>query len=181
MILKIGRGKRPLKTVSLGPNLKLPKTCQTLFYNHIRVVLCKKPLQKTPNIRKMRPFWKSAKLAMRQRLYIAFAIEMLNLGPRVVLCKNPLQKYLIFEKWDHFENRQSWPWGKGCSLCKMVSLGPNLKLQKRCEKRFYDHIRVVLCKRNRSKNTYCLKSETTLKISKIGHEAKAIAFAKCSL
>ena len=31
-------------------NLKMPKRCQKRFYDNIRVVLCKKPLLKTPNI-----------------------------------------------------------------------------------------------------------------------------------
>ena len=34
---------------------------------------------------------------------------------------------------------QNWPQSKGYSLCKMVSLVP-----KRCGKRLYDYIRVVL-------------------------------------
>ena len=38
--------------VSLGQNLKMPKTCQKLFYKKIRVVLCNKPFEKTPNIQK---------------------------------------------------------------------------------------------------------------------------------
>ena len=36
--------------------IKLPKTCEKRFYKHIKVVLCKKQLQKTDNIRKMRAF-----------------------------------------------------------------------------------------------------------------------------
>ena len=32
--------------VSLGQKLKMPKTCEKLFHNNIRVVLCKKPLEK---------------------------------------------------------------------------------------------------------------------------------------
>ena len=46
--------------VSLGQKLKSPKKSKKLFYEHIRVVLCKKPLIKTPNIREMRAFLKSA-------------------------------------------------------------------------------------------------------------------------
>ena len=57
--------------------------------------------------------------------------------------KNGSRKQLIFEKWYHFENWQKCPSSKGYSLCKMVSLGQKLKMPKRCEKRFYDHIRVV--------------------------------------
>ena len=44
------------KMVSLGQKLKIPKTCEKAFHKNIRVVLCKKPVEKTPNIREMRPF-----------------------------------------------------------------------------------------------------------------------------
>ena len=43
---------------SLGQKLKWPKRCEKHIYNHTRVVLCKKPLEKTPNIREMRRFLK---------------------------------------------------------------------------------------------------------------------------
>ena len=40
--------------------LKFQKTCQNPFCKSFTVVLCKKPIEKTLNIRKMREFWKSA-------------------------------------------------------------------------------------------------------------------------
>ena len=48
------------KMVNLGQKLKWPKTCEKRFYKHVSVVLCKKPLEKTPNIREMIRFSKSA-------------------------------------------------------------------------------------------------------------------------
>ena len=54
------KGCSLFKMVSLGQKLKCPKTCKKNTYKHTRVVLWKKPLQKTPNIREMRRFWKSA-------------------------------------------------------------------------------------------------------------------------
>ena len=54
--------------VSLGQKLKMPKTCDKRLYKHIRLVLCKKRLQKAANIWEMRPFWKLAKMATMQRL-----------------------------------------------------------------------------------------------------------------
>jgi len=39
------------KMVSLGQKLKMPKTSKTPFYKNSTVVLCKKQLEKTPNIR----------------------------------------------------------------------------------------------------------------------------------
>ena len=58
-ILKIGplcKGYRLCKMVSLGENFKWPKMREKRFYKDARFVLCKKPLEKTPNIREMRPF-----------------------------------------------------------------------------------------------------------------------------
>ena len=46
----------PCKMVSLRQKLKMPKACEKPFYKNIRVVLCKKPLEKTPNISEMRQF-----------------------------------------------------------------------------------------------------------------------------
>ena len=63
-ILKIGhhacRGYSPSKILTLARKLKFQKTCQNPFYKSFRVVLCKKTLQKTLNIREMRAFLKSA-------------------------------------------------------------------------------------------------------------------------
>ena len=46
------------KMVSLGQKLKFRKTREKRFFNHIRLVLCKTPLENTPNIREMRRFLK---------------------------------------------------------------------------------------------------------------------------
>ena len=56
------------KVVSLGQKLKMPKTCDKRLYKHIRLVSCKRPLQKAANIWEMRPFWKLAKMATMQKL-----------------------------------------------------------------------------------------------------------------
>ena len=52
------KGYSPCKIHSLGQKMKVPKTCGRRFYKHITVVLCKKRLEKTANIRKMRAIWK---------------------------------------------------------------------------------------------------------------------------
>ena len=49
-------GYSPCKMVSLAQKLKMPKTCKKRLYDYIKVVVCKKPLQKTTNIRKMTAF-----------------------------------------------------------------------------------------------------------------------------
>ena len=55
-ILKIGHCKGKMQNPHFAQKLKFQKTCQNPFYKSFTVVLCKKPLQKTPNIREMRPF-----------------------------------------------------------------------------------------------------------------------------
>ena len=59
-ILKIGhhacKGYSPCKILTLAQKLKFQKTCQNPFYKSFTVVLGKKPLQKTLNIREMREF-----------------------------------------------------------------------------------------------------------------------------
>ena len=152
--------------VSLGPKLKTPKTCDKRLYQHIRLVLCKKRLQKAANIWEMRPFWKMAKMATMQRLLplqsgqfrskIKIAKKM---GKEAVEAhyscfmqkKKGSKKQLIFEKWHHFENWQKWPQCKSYSLCKMVGLGQKLKMPETCDKRLYKHIRLVLCKKRLQK------------------------------
>ena len=150
------KGYRLCKMVSLGESFKWPKTREKRFYKDARVLLCKKPLEKTPNIREMRPF-KIQHLAKA----IDFAkwsawVKNSNGEKRVkkdststleLFCaKSRWKKHHIFEKWDNFENRPSW---KGYRVCKMVSWAQKFKWPKTCEKRFYKHVRVVLWEKNR--------------------------------
>ena len=61
-----------------------------------------------------------------------------------LLCaKNRLREHKILGKRDHFEYRPSC---KGYSLCKTVSLGQKLKFKTTCKKRFFNHVRLVVCK-----------------------------------
>ena len=59
-ILKIGhhacKGYSPCKILTLAQKLKFQKTCQNPFYKSFTVVVCKKLLQKTLNIREKRAF-----------------------------------------------------------------------------------------------------------------------------
>ena len=73
---------RTCKILSLGQKIKLPKTREKHLYKHNRVVLCKKRLQKTANIRKMRAFWKWPKMATMQR-----PCKILSLGQKIKLAK----------------------------------------------------------------------------------------------
>ena len=50
------KGYSPCKILILAQKLKFQKKCQNPFYKSFPVVLCKKPLQKTLNVREMRAF-----------------------------------------------------------------------------------------------------------------------------
>jgi len=121
------------------------------LYKSFRGVLRKKPVEKTPNIREMRPFWK---LAIMQRLqpmqnpYFGSKIKIRKNMSKTILqiiytrCvrKNPSKKHEIFEKWEYFENRPSC---KGYSPYTILTLSQKLKFQKTCQNPF----RAVLCKK----------------------------------
>ena len=76
------KGYSPCKILTLAQKLKFQKTCQTPFYKSFRVVLCKKPLRKTPNIREMRAFWKSV---IMQRLQ---PMQNPHFGSKIKIPKN---------------------------------------------------------------------------------------------
>ena len=62
------KGYNLFKIITLVQKIKLPKTYQKWVYKHIILILCEKPLEKTPNIREMRPFSLLAKMASMRRL-----------------------------------------------------------------------------------------------------------------
>ena len=76
------KGYSPCKILTLAQKLKLQETCQNPLYKSFRVVLCKKPLQKTRNIPEMRAFWKSA---IMQRLK---PMENRHFGSKIKIPKN---------------------------------------------------------------------------------------------
>ena len=175
------KGYRLCKMVSLGQNFKWPKKFEKRFYKHVRVLLCKKHqiLEKWDHFENP-PSCKGYTLCKMVSLGQNFKSPKMcekrfYKHVRVVLCKKPLEKHQIFEKWDQFQNR---PPCKGYRLSKMVSLGEKLKWLKTCQKRFYKHVRVVLCKKTAAKNTKYSRNETILKI---GHLAKAIDLPKWSV
>ena len=59
-ILKIDhhacKGYSPCKILTLAQKFKFQKTCQNPFFKSFRIVLCKKPLEKTLNIREVTAF-----------------------------------------------------------------------------------------------------------------------------
>ena len=72
------KGYSLCKMVGLGQKLKMPKPCDRRIYKHIRLVLCKKRLQKAAKIWEMRPFWKLAKMATMQRQSGQFGSKIKN-------------------------------------------------------------------------------------------------------
>ena len=80
------------KMVTLGQKLKMQKNMLNTFLQDIAVVLCKKRLEKTANIRKMRPFWKFRKISTKQRLYSLG--KMVTLGQKLKMQKNMLNTFL---------------------------------------------------------------------------------------
>ena len=60
--------QRLCKIVTLGQKLKMHNNMLKTFLQHIAVVLCKKRLEKTAHILKMRAFSKLSKMATKKRL-----------------------------------------------------------------------------------------------------------------
>ena len=86
----------------------------------------------------------------------------------LLYARNCSKKHQIFEKREHFQNSQNWPRGKGYSrLSKIAIFGQNLKMPKTCEKRFYNHIRVVVCKKPLEKTSNIPKIRAFLKYPKL--------------
>ena len=167
------------KMVSLGQKIKLPKTCEKLFYKHITDVLCKKRLQKTINIREMRRFWKLEK----SRQCKGYSLwKMVNLGQKIklpktceklfykhitnVLCKKRLQKTINIREMRRFWKLEKWLQCKDYSLWKIVSLGQKIKLPKTCGKLFYKHIKDVLCKKRLQKTINIREMRRFFKLEK---------------
>ena len=149
------KGYRLSKMVSLGQNFKWPKTCEKRFYKQVRIVLLEKTAAKNTKYSSNETILKIGHLA-KAIDFAKWSVWVKNSNGQkpaknvftstweLFWGKNPWKKHKIFEKWDHFENRPLW---KGYRLWKMVRLAKKLKWQKTCEKRFYKHVRVVLCKK----------------------------------
>ena len=84
------------KMVSLGQKLKMPKTCKKPFETNIGVVLCKKPLAKTPNIREMRRFLKSAILQRLESMPRVYLLQNGHFGSKIKNTKI-MQKTILQE------------------------------------------------------------------------------------
>ena len=89
--------------------------------------------------------WKKEKVKKKKAKYVCTNTLELFHG------KNGFKKQLILEKWEHFENSQKWTQCKDYSPCKILTFAQKLKMQKRREKRFHDHIGFVVCTKRQRK------------------------------
>ena len=159
------KGYSPCKILTLGQKIKLPKICKKSFFtNTFKLFYAKSGSKKQLIFKKWEHFENGQKWPQCKGYS---PCKILTLGHKInlpkickkrfykhiknVLWKNGSKKQLIFEKWEHFENGQKWPQCKGYSPCKILTLGHKIKLPKICEKRFYKHIQVVLCKKRLKK------------------------------
>ena len=143
---------------------------QKPLFNNSKLILCKKRLEKAPNIgeKKILKIDHIAKAKANAKA-IAFpkwsvwvksykcqkhAKNHSTKTPELFCAKNGSKKHPILKKRDNFENQPSckgYSPCKGYSLCKMVSLVQKLKMLKTCEKPFYKNSTLVLCKKRLEK------------------------------
>ena len=83
---------RLCKIVTLAQKLKMHENVLKTFLQHIAVLIWKKRLQKTGNIRKMRAFWKLAKNG-HQAKAIDFS-KIVTLAQKLKMHKNMLKTFL---------------------------------------------------------------------------------------
>ena len=88
------KGYRLCKIVTLGQKLKMHKNMLKTFLQLIAVVLCKKRLQKTANIRKMIAFWKLPKMATKQNACSLWLWKIVTLGQKLKMHNNMLETFL---------------------------------------------------------------------------------------
>ena len=110
--------------VTLGQELKMQKHMLKTFLQDIAVVLCRKRLQKTSNIRKMRPF------------------ENWQKWP-------PSKGYITFAKWSLWVKN----WAVVLCIKRLQKTAQKLKMQKTKNmlQTFLQDIAVVLCKKRLQK------------------------------
>ena len=167
------------KMVSFRQKIKLPKTCGKRLYKHITVVLCKKRMEETTNIRKMRRFWKLEKwpLCKGYSLWKMVSFQQkIKLPERcgkhlykhitVVLCRKRMEETANNRKMRRFLKGGKMATMQSYSLCKMVRFRQKIKLPKTCGKRLYKHITVVLWKKRMEETTNIRKMRRFWKLEK---------------
>ena len=173
---------RLCKILTLGQKLKFQKTCQNPFYKSFRVVLCKKPLQKTLNIREMRAFWN------RPSCKGYSPCKILTLGQKLKIAKNMSKSILqiIYSCFVQKTAPKNTKYSRNESILKIghhakaiamqnPDFGSKIKIPKDMSKSILQIIYSCFVQKTAPKNTKYSRNESILKI---GHHAKAIAHAK---
>ena len=97
-----------------------------------------------------------------------------------VLCKKQLQKTINIPEMRRFWKLEKWAQCKGCSLCKMVSLGQKIKLPKTCKNLSTSTLQTFYAK-NSSKKQLIFEKWDDFENWKNRDNAKVIAFEKWSI
>ena len=177
------KGYRLCKILTLGQKLKMHKNMLKTFLQHIAVVLCKKPLEKTQLIfQKWHHFqncqkWSSSKgyspckiLTLGQKLKFHKNMSKIHSTTSLQNCcvqKNRSEKHANVREMTPFSKCQKWPPSKGYRLCKILTLGQKLKMHKNMLKPFLQHIAVVLCKKRLQKTANIRKMRAFWKLPKM--------------
>ena len=181
-IFKIGHHAKAIahaKSSRWVKKLKFQKTCQNPFYKSFTVVLCKKPLEKTPNIREMRLCCKSA---ITQRLQ---PIQNPHFGSKIKIPKNMSKSILQIIQSCSVQKtaRKNTKYSRNETILK-IGHHAKARAHGKCSvwvknKNSKKHVKIhstnhleLFCAKNCSKNTKQSRNESILKI---GHHAKAIA------
>ena len=102
------------------------KTCEKQLQNHIRVVPCKKQIQKTPSIRKLTTFPKWAKLATMQRLQ---PLQNRHFASKIKIVKNMRKTTLEPHRSCSVQKTapKNTQYSKNDNISKMAKLGHHVK------------------------------------------------------
>ena len=158
---------QPLQNHHFGSKKKIAKKVpRTTLKSDYSCSMQKTALKKINN-RKMRQFEKFTKMGNMQRLQ---RLQNHHFGSKVKISKKVPKKTPKFDyscsmqktalKNNQYSENEAflklhkkWPTCKGYSPCKIITLGPKLKLQKKCQNRPLSPVTVVLCKKRLYKKT----------------------------
>ena len=137
------KGYTICKIATLGQKFKMQKNMLKAFLQEIPLVLCKNSSGKELIFEK----WDHSEDSQKRPRSKGYSLcKVVSLSQKVTMQKSMLKTFLqhntvdlcegskrrlIFEKWDRFENWQNWPPGKGHRLCKSLTWGQKLKMQKK--------------------------------------------------
>ena len=168
------KGYSPCKILTLGQKLKFQKTCQNTFYKSYTIVLCKKLLQKTLNIREIRHF------ETRSPCKGYSPCKILTLGQKLKFQIDSTNRLQLFCAKSVPKNTK---YSRNETILKIghhakSSLGSKIKSAKTMSKCILQIIYSCSVQKTASKNSQYSRNETILRIR---HHPRATAHAKSSL